>query len=50
MKERRGFSFTLKVNVALSTVVGPLGRIAMGGRNWEGFSNDRRLLRPGWMK
>ena len=21
-------------------VVGPLGRVAQGGRNWEGFSND----------
>jgi beta-glucosidase len=28
------------VNVALGPVVGPLGRIAKGGRNWEGFSND----------
>ena len=23
------------VNVALGPVVGPLGRIALGGRNWE---------------
>lgn len=25
------------VNVALGPVVGPIGRIAEGGRNWEGF-------------
>lgn len=31
------------VNVALGPVVGPLGRIAKGGRNWEGFSNDPYL-------
>lgn len=31
------------VNVALGPVVGPLGRIAEGGRNWEGFSNDPYL-------
>jgi len=24
-------------------VVGPLGRIALGGRNWEGFTNDPYL-------
>jgi len=24
------------VNIALGPVVGPLGRIASGGRNWEG--------------
>jgi len=30
------------VNVLLGPVVGPLGRVALGGRNWEGFSNDRR--------
>jgi beta-glucosidase len=29
------------VNVLLGPVVGPLGRVALGGRNWEGFSNDR---------
>ena len=28
------------VHVALGPVVGPLGRVAKGGRNWEGFSND----------
>ena len=31
------------VNVLLGPVVGPLGRIAKGGRNWEGFSNDPYL-------
>ena len=34
---------TKGVNVALGPVVGPLGRIADGGRNWEGFSNDPYL-------
>ena len=28
------------VNVALGPVVGPIGRLAKGGRNWEGFSTD----------
>ncbi|EHL01946.1 putative beta-glucosidase M [Glarea lozoyensis 74030] len=29
------------VNVALGPpMIGPVGRIALGGRNWEGFSND----------
>ncbi|KAI0125399.1 family 3 glycoside hydrolase [Xylariales sp. AK1849] len=31
------------VHVALGPVVGPLGRIASGGRNWEGFGNDPYL-------
>jgi beta-glucosidase len=31
------------VNIALGPVVGPLGRVAEGGRNWEGFSNDPYL-------
>ena len=31
------------VNVALGPVVGPLGRVAEGGRNWEGFTNDPYL-------
>ncbi|KAI0871727.1 glycoside hydrolase superfamily [Hypoxylon argillaceum] len=31
------------VNIALGPVVGPLGRIATSGRNWEGFSNDPYL-------
>lgn len=36
-----GSEFRLKgVNIALGPVVGPLGRIAEGGRNWEGISND----------
>jgi beta-glucosidase len=34
---------TKGVNVALGPVVGPLGRIAEGGRDWEGFSNDPYL-------
>ncbi|KIN00041.1 glycoside hydrolase family 3 protein [Oidiodendron maius Zn] len=34
---------TKGVNVALGPVVAPLGRIAEGGRNWEGFSNDPYL-------
>lgn len=39
-----GAEFKAKgVNIALGPVVGPLGRIATGGRNWEGFSNDPYL-------
>lgn len=39
-----GFEFRKKgVNVMLGPVVGPLGRIAVGGRNWEAFSNDPYL-------
>ncbi|KUJ07559.1 glycoside hydrolase family 3 protein [Mollisia scopiformis] len=39
-----GAEFRAKgVNVALGPVVGPLGKIAKGGRNWEGFSNDPYL-------
>ncbi|KAH8588635.1 beta-glucosidase-related glycosidase [Bisporella sp. PMI_857] len=34
---------TKGVNVALGPVVGPIGRISTGGRNWEGFSNDPYL-------
>lgn len=30
-------------HVALGPVVGPLGRSAFGGRNWEGFSPDSYL-------
>lgn len=30
-------------HVALGPVVGPLGRIGYGGRNWEGFSSDPYL-------
>ena len=33
---------TKGVHVALGPVVGPLGRVDEGGRNWEGFSNDRK--------
>jgi beta-glucosidase len=37
-----GGEFKMKgVHVALGPVVGPLGRVAEGGRNWEGISNDR---------
>ncbi|KAJ3560473.1 hypothetical protein NPX13_g9288 [Xylaria arbuscula] len=39
-----GSEFRTKgVNIALGPVVGPLGRIASSGRNWEGFSNDPYL-------
>ncbi|KAI0191870.1 glycoside hydrolase superfamily [Astrocystis sublimbata] len=31
------------VHIALGPVVGPLGRIANSGRNWEGFANDPYL-------
>ena len=31
------------INVALGPVVGPIGRIAEGGRNWEGFGADPYL-------
>ncbi|KAJ5771043.1 uncharacterized protein N7511_003094 [Penicillium nucicola] len=31
------------VNVALAPVAGPLGRVARGGRSWEGFANDPYL-------
>ncbi|KAL4406476.1 beta-glucosidase [Colletotrichum abscissum] len=34
---------TKGVNVALGPAVGPLGRVALGGRNWEVFSNDPYL-------
>ena len=40
-----GAEFKTKgVNVALGPVVGPLGRVDEGGRNWEGISNDRGSL------
>lgn len=39
-----GDEFRVKgANVMLGPVVGPLGRVATGGRNWEGFSNDPML-------
>ncbi|KAH7382877.1 putative beta-glucosidase M [Cadophora sp. MPI-SDFR-AT-0126] len=31
------------VHVLLGPMIGPLGRVALGGRNWEGFSNDPYL-------
>ncbi|KAJ5926537.1 Glycoside hydrolase superfamily [Penicillium verrucosum] len=31
------------VNMILGPVVGPLGRVALGGRNWEGFAADPYL-------
>ncbi|RAH50363.1 beta-glucosidase [Aspergillus brunneoviolaceus CBS 621.78] len=31
------------VNLLLGPVVGPIGRVAEGGRNWEGFSTDPYL-------
>lgn len=38
-----GAEFKTKgVNVALGPVVGPLGRVDEGGRNWEGISVDRK--------
>lgn len=36
-----GLEFRTKgVNVALGPVVGPVGRVVQGGRNWEGFGVD----------
>ncbi|KAH7056013.1 beta-glucosidase-related glycosidase [Macrophomina phaseolina] len=35
------------INVALGPVAGPLGRIAKGGRNWEGLSHDPYLAGVG---
>ncbi|KAK4133735.1 glycoside hydrolase family 3 protein [Trichocladium antarcticum] len=35
------------INVALGPVAGPLGRVARGGRNWEGLSNDPYLAGVG---
>ncbi|KAK0709255.1 glycosyl hydrolase family 3 N terminal domain-containing protein [Lasiosphaeria miniovina] len=35
------------INVALGPVAGPLGRMARGGRNWEGLSNDPYLAGAG---
>ncbi|KAB8076562.1 glycosyl hydrolase family 3 N terminal domain-containing protein [Aspergillus leporis] len=45
LAQQRGFhmggEFRRKgVNVLLGPVVGPIGRVAEGGRNWEGFSVD----------
>ncbi|EMR71031.1 putative beta-glucosidase m protein [Eutypa lata UCREL1] len=42
--ESMGLEFRVKgVNIALGPVVGPLGRVATGGRNWEGFAADPYL-------
>ncbi|KAI5369394.1 putative glycoside hydrolase, family 3, glycoside hydrolase family 3 domain, immunoglobulin [Septoria linicola] len=42
--KQMGIEFKAKgVNVALAPVVGPLGRVVSGGRNWEGFTNDPYL-------
>ncbi|KAI1389655.1 glycoside hydrolase family 3 protein [Hypoxylon trugodes] len=39
--EAMGLEFKVKgVNIHLGPVVGPLGRVVRGGRNWEGFSPD----------
>jgi beta-glucosidase len=39
-----GNEFRVKgVNVALGPVAGPLGRVVLGGRNWEGFGSDPYL-------
>lgn len=35
------------INVALLPVAGPLGRVARGGRNWEGFGADPYLSAMG---
>lgn len=35
------------INVALGPVAGPLGRVARGGRNWEGLSADPYLAAIG---
>lgn len=42
-KEYRDFG----LDVYLGPMAGPLGRIARGGRNWEGFSNDPYLAGVG---
>jgi beta-glucosidase len=42
--DHMGAEFKAKgANVVLGPVAGPLGRVARGGRNWEGFSNDPYL-------
>ncbi|KAK1991223.1 glycosyl hydrolase family 3 N terminal domain-containing protein [Colletotrichum falcatum] len=35
------------INVALAPAAGPLGRVARGGRNWEGLSSDPYLAGVG---
>ncbi|KAI0601324.1 glycoside hydrolase family 3 protein [Biscogniauxia sp. FL1348] len=42
--ESMGLEFRVKgVNIALGPVVGPVGRVVRGGRNWEGFAVDPYL-------
>ncbi|KAI1465934.1 glycoside hydrolase family 3 protein [Daldinia caldariorum] len=42
--ESMGLEFRVKgVNIHLGPVVGPVGRVVRGGRNWEGFSPDPYL-------
>lgn len=42
--QHMGGEFKAKgVSIALGPVAGPIGKIAEGGRNWEGFSNDPYL-------
>ncbi|KAL4936770.1 putative beta-glucosidase M [Aspergillus oleicola] len=39
-----GYEYRTKgVNMILGPVVGPLGRVALGGRNWEGYAADPYL-------
>lgn len=39
-----GSEFKIKgANVLLGPVVGPMGRVVLGGRNWEGFTPDPYL-------
>ncbi|CAK7208931.1 beta-glucosidase [Sporothrix curviconia] len=46
--EAMGAEFRGKgIDVALGPVAGPLGRVAAGGRNWEGFSPDPYLTGVG---
>ena len=43
-----GSEFKAKgAHVILGPVSGPLGRVALGGRNWEGFSPDPYLTGVG---
>ncbi|KAI1637021.1 beta-glucosidase M [Biscogniauxia mediterranea] len=42
--ESMGLEFRVKgANIALGPVVGPVGRVVRGGRNWEGFAMDPYL-------
>jgi hypothetical protein len=40
-------SKALGIHVQLGPVAGPLGKIPVAGRNWEGFSNDPYLAGVG---